>query len=76
MTLQLQKIFANDIKNATARLNKKNNAVGDLLNDEELAVRLKSTITNLDSASKNLNEDLIAMQHNFLLRGYFRKKKK
>ena len=66
----------NDIKNATARLNKKDNAAGVLLNDEELAARLKSTITNLDSASKNLNEDLIAMQHNFLLRGYFRKKKK
>ncbi len=79
---QLKEVMAtasqvtNDIKNATARLNKKDNAAGALLNDEELAARLKSTITTLDSASKNLNEDLIAMQHNFLLKGYFRKKKK
>ena len=68
--------ITNDIKDATAQLTKKNNAVGAVLNDEEFATRLKSTMANLDSASKNLNDDLIALQHNFLFRGYFKKKKK
>ncbi|HXL57694.1 MAG TPA: MlaD family protein, partial [Chitinophagaceae bacterium] len=67
--------ITNDIKNATSQLNKKDNAAGTLLNDNELATRLKNTITNLETSSKNLNEDLIALQHNFLLRGYFKKKK-
>jgi len=67
--------ITDDLQNATAQLNKKDNAVGALLNDEELAVRLKNTITTLEAASKNLNEDLIALQHNFFLKGYFKKKK-
>jgi len=67
--------ITNDLQNVTTQLNKKDNAVGALLNDQELAVRLKNTITTLEAASKNLNEDLIAVQHNFFLKGYFKKKK-
>jgi len=65
-----------NIKNASDQLNNKNSAAGSLLNDEELAARLKKTIINLEAASKNLNEDLLALQHNFLLRGYFKEKEK
>lgn len=65
-----------DIKNATGKLTEKTNTAGALLNDEDLAAHLKSAVSNLDSASKNLNEDLIALQHNFLLKGYFKKKTK
>jgi len=65
-----------NIKNASDQLNSKNSVAGSLLNDEELAARLKITIANLQAASKNLNDDLLALQHNFLLRGYFNKKEK
>jgi phospholipid/cholesterol/gamma-HCH transport system substrate-binding protein len=68
--------ITNNIKNASEQLNNRNNAAGALLNDDELAVRLKSTIINLEAASKNLNEDLLALQHNFFLRGYFKNKSK
>jgi len=50
--------------------------VGTLLKDEQSAVHLKETMKNLDSGSKKLDEDLEALQHNFLLRKYFKKKAK
>ncbi|MGV8877450.1 MAG: MlaD family protein [Sphingobacteriaceae bacterium] len=63
-----------NLNEASSRLGEKNNAMGLLLNDPELAVQLKNTVENLESGSKKLDEDLEAFQHNFLLRGFFRKK--
>lgn len=57
-------------------LNNKNAPAGMLLSDEKTAAGLKITLQNLQSASKKLDEDLEAAQHNFLLRGFFRKKAK
>lgn len=49
---------------------------GMLLNDEAVARDVKEIITNLKTGSQKLDEDLKALQHNFLFRGYFRKKEK
>jgi len=63
--------------NATSsKLNSKTNAVGVLLNDDETGTRIKNTMGSLESSTKKLDENMEALQHNFLLRGFFRKKAK
>lgn len=55
-------------------LNNNNAPLGMLLKDEKSAENIKVILKNLQSSSKKLDENLEAIQHNFLLRGFFRKK--
>jgi phospholipid/cholesterol/gamma-HCH transport system substrate-binding protein len=77
--LQLQQmadtatVFVANLKQASAN---PNSAIGVLLHDEEAGAFLKESLKKLESSSKKLDEDLEAVQHNFLLRGYFKKKAK
>ncbi len=57
-------------------LKNKNTPAGVLLGDEKTGARLKETMQTLQSASVKLNDDLEAVQHNILLRGFFKKKAK
>lgn len=68
--------FTANLKTMSDRLNAKDNAVGVLLNDSTSGNSMKVIIDNLESSSKKLNDDLEAAQHNFLLRGFFKKKAK
>lgn len=65
-----------DINTFTATLNNGNGIVSKLLTDTKLAKSLDSTMTNLQTGTKKLNELEEAAKHNFLLRGFFRKKEK
>ncbi|HTI09725.1 MAG TPA: MlaD family protein [Puia sp.] len=57
-------------------LNNRNAPLGLLLHDEDAGADLQRTIKNLRVSSKELSDDLEAIQHNFLLRGFFRKRNK
>lgn len=68
--------FADNLNRASGKLNTTDNALGVLLNDPKAAVKVQNTIDQLQQSSVKLNQDLEAAQHNFLLRGYFKKKTK
>lgn len=59
-----------------AGLNNENAPMGLLLSSDEAASDIKATLENLRTSSKKLDENLEALQHNFLLRGFFKKKQK
>jgi len=63
--------------NATSeRLNDKDNAIGVLTNDPEAAFEIKQILQNLNGSTAKLDENMRALQSNFLFRGYFRKQQK
>jgi phospholipid/cholesterol/gamma-HCH transport system substrate-binding protein len=66
--------ITDNLKAASDRLHDTTNVPGILLNDAAAGSAVKNTIMNLENSSQKLNEDLEAVQHNFLLRGYFKKK--
>lgn len=68
--------ITSNLKKTSSKLNDGNNVVGVLLNDEATASKLKNTIGNLETSTKKLDENMEALQHNFLLRGFFKKKEK
>lgn len=67
----------------TGKVNSGKGSLGRLLNNDKMANDLdatvkqaKNTMANVHNTTSTLNEDLKAAQHNFLLKGFFNKKKK
>lgn len=56
----------NDIKNGKGPLN-------TLLNDASMSAKLSSILDKTEKAADGLNENMEALKHNFLFRGYFRR---
>nr|WP_294896819.1 MlaD family protein [uncultured Pedobacter sp.] len=65
-----------NLNKASGKLTQTDNAAGILLNDPKTADQVKAIMTNLETSSKKLDQDLEALQHNFLLRGFFKKQAK
>jgi len=68
--------MTNELAELSQEIDLDKGIVGTLLKDSLAAEQLKSTLLNLNEGSKLLNEDLEALQHNFLFKKYFKKKAK
>jgi len=72
--------FTEKIKNAgddiTKGIGDPNTPVGLLLHDQETADNLQRTVKNLRVSSQELSDILEGLQHNWLLRGFFKKREK
>lgn len=69
-------IASGEIAEILIKINSGDGTLGRLINDESMAQEIDQTISNLKSSSKGLDENMEAAKHNFLLRGYFKKKEK
>jgi phospholipid/cholesterol/gamma-HCH transport system substrate-binding protein len=67
---------SDNLEALASKMNNQNNAVGVLLADTVVADQLKNTIQNAEQASYKLDENMEALQHNFLFRRYFKKQAK
>lgn len=68
--------FADSLRAAGSALGRTDNPAGVILHDQQVASDLKTITHNLTQSSQKLDEDLTALQHNFLLRGYFKNQEK
>ncbi len=68
--------MSTELREVVSKLNNDNNAVSVLLADTAFANTLRTTLTNAEAASVKLDSNMLALKHNFLLRGYFRKQRK
>lgn len=67
---------SNEFSKFTIKMNNGKGALSKLVSDEKMGLMIDSTMTNVKTGTKGLNEVIEAAKHNFLLRGYFNKKKK
>jgi len=73
---QSANVVVENLNATTARLNSSKSAVGVLLNNDAAGANVQNTLINLEAGTKKLDENMEALQHNFLLRGFFKKRAK
>jgi phospholipid/cholesterol/gamma-HCH transport system substrate-binding protein len=69
-------IASSEITDIMIKINSGEGTLGRLIQDDKMASNIDQTLSNLNSGSKKLDENMEAAKHNFLLKGYFNKKKK
>ena len=67
------KMMTADLKNFSEELKTGEGALNYIINDTTVVNHLDATLQNAEEASKKLDENMKALQHNILFRGYFRK---
>ena len=69
-------IITSQLAQFTYNMNNGKGTLFKLMNDKEFAKKVDATMTNLQSGTKGLSENMEAAKHNFLFKGYFNKKEK
>ena len=67
---------SNEFEKFTVKMNNGKGALSKFVTDEKMGRMIDSTLTNVKKGTEGLNEVIEAAKHNFLLRGYFNKKKR
>jgi phospholipid/cholesterol/gamma-HCH transport system substrate-binding protein len=75
-TLANLETSSNEFASFTTKMNNGKGALSKLVTDEKMGRTIDSTLTNVKTGTEGLNEVIEAAKHNFLLRGYFKKKEK
>ncbi|MBC5842786.1 MAG: MlaD family protein [Flavobacteriaceae bacterium] len=76
VTMENASVITQELAQFTYDMNNGKGTISRLMTDEKMANSLDKTMTNLQKSTKGLNENMEAAKHNFLLRGYFKKKEK
>lgn len=66
----------NNLNSTILNIKEGKGAINYLSNDPNLVRKIDSTMKNINEASFRLNENMEALKHNFLFRGYFKKQEK
>jgi phospholipid/cholesterol/gamma-HCH transport system substrate-binding protein len=69
-------VITTDLSAVIGNLRAGKGTIGKLFMDTVFAGNLDATLGNVKKASGSLKEDMVAAQHNFLLRGFFKKKER
>lgn len=69
-------IITQQLAEIANKVNHGHGIIARLLGDSTMGNNLHATMVNLKNGSAGLNENMEAAKHNFLLKGYFKKKKK
>jgi len=75
-TASKTEVASNELGEIMTKINSGEGAIGMLLKDTSIVNNIDETIINLKESSIGLNENMEALKHNFLFRGYFRKQAK
>lgn len=73
-TISAAEVMTKNLSKASHKISSPDNGIGILLHDEEFGSQLKNTMRNLETSSEKLDDNMEALQHNFLFRGFFRKR--
>jgi phospholipid/cholesterol/gamma-HCH transport system substrate-binding protein len=74
-SVEINKVVSN-LNSTITNVKEGKGAINYLSNDAKLVLKIDSTMTNIQEASFRFNQNMEALKHNFLFRGYFKKQEK
>jgi len=69
-------ILATDLKEIVTEMKTGKGTAGALLSDSMMVEKLNQTLKNVEEGTSKFNENMEAMRHHFLFRGYFKEQEK
>jgi len=73
-TSENAEVITKQLAEIMTKINKGDGTLGRLIQDKTMAENLNKTMVNLKQSSKGLDENMTAVKHNFLFKGYFDRK--